>query len=104
MQPEVDMLARGGTCVTLATEENGEVICLLLLPASCTTPFLPHFMPLESPSIFSCLMAPDQSSGTHKHPPSFLPCHPYIPLYPTALCPPITNSTDHGCNMAHQKP
>lgn len=37
MQPEVDMLARGGTCVTLVIEEDGEVICLLLLSSFTTS-------------------------------------------------------------------
>lgn len=37
MQPEVDMLARGVTCVTLAIGEDGEVICLLLLSSFTTS-------------------------------------------------------------------
>lgn len=37
MQPEVGMLARGVTCVTLVTGEDGKIICLLHLSSFPTS-------------------------------------------------------------------
>lgn len=113
MQSVVDMLAKGVTCVTLVIV--GRWVSYLLIALNsfttrCTIPPLSHFMPLESPSIFSYLTALAQSSGTQGQLqfslvltlyPLSLPS--YIRLHPMTPCPPITSSTDRGCNMAHRK-
>lgn len=93
MQPEVDVLARGAFCVALVIVGRWGsylLVAFAFFYYQLAVPSLPcpTLMPLESPSIFSCLTAA-QSPGSQGqlqfswvltlHPPSF-------PALPTSHC------------------
>lgn len=90
MQSVVDMLARGVTCVTLVIVGRWGSYLLVALNSfttRCTIPPLSHFMPLESPSIFSYLTAPAQISGTQGQLQFSLVLTLYTPFFPAILHP-----------------